>query len=86
MEFEGALIHEQGVRFAVVVVREAVLRDRRQVAEVSRRFSPAFGGVPVVLMAQNSRGVPTYFGRPDLARFLSRVPVQAIPWKRFTLN
>jgi hypothetical protein len=37
-------------------------------------------------MAQNHRGAATYFGRPDIARFLSRIPVSAIPWREYTLN
>ena len=31
-------------------------------------------------------GAATYFGRPDIARFLSRVPVSAIPWREYTLH
>jgi hypothetical protein len=42
--------------------------------------------MPVVLMAQDSRGTPTYYGRPDLSRFLANTPLGAIPWRRYTLN
>jgi hypothetical protein len=35
--------------------------------------SQLFGRIPVVAMEQDSRGVPTYFGRPDLVRFLASV-------------
>ena len=51
-----------------------------------RTFSGAFPGMPVVLMAQDSRGTPTYYGRPDLSRFLANTPLGAIPWRRYTLN
>lgn len=37
-------------------------------------------------MAQDSRGVPTYLGRRDIVKFLAKVPVQAIPWREYTLN
>ena len=86
MQFEGALVREQGVTFAVVVVKPHVLNANSQADEVAASFRPACPGVPIVLMAQDSRGIPTYRGRRDLVSFLSRVPVQAIPWKRYTLN
>lgn len=86
MQFEGALISEQGVTFAIVVVKSHVLNSHHQADEVADRFRPTFPGVPIVLMAQNSRGVPTYRGRRDLVNFLSQVPMQAIPWRRYTLN
>ena len=86
MRFQGALIREQGVTFAVVIVKRHVIQSSNQAAEAIRAFSPAFGGAPVVLMAQDGRGTPTYYGRPDLSRFLANVPVRAIPWREYSLN
>jgi hypothetical protein len=86
MQFEGALVREQGVTFAIVIVKPHVLHSNLEADSVAVGFQPAFPGVPIVLMAQNGRGVPTYRGRRDLVNFLSRVPVQAIPWRRYTLN
>ena len=42
--------------------------------------------VPVVLMAQDSRGRATYYGRPDIAKFMASVPLHAIPWREYTIN
>lgn len=86
MQFEGAVIREQGVTFAVVVVRKPIIDYRPQADQAIRTFSGAFPGMPVVLMAQDSRGTPTYYGRPDLSRFLANTPLGAIPWRRYTLN
>lgn len=86
MQFDGAVIREQGVTFAVVVVKHHVVQNRSEAAKAVQAFQPHFPGLPVVLMGQDSRGVPTYFGRTDIARFLSKMPVRAIPWKRYTLN
>jgi hypothetical protein len=86
MQFEGALVREQGVTFAIVIVKPHVLNSGQQAEEVADSFQPAFPGVPIVLMTQNGRGVPTYRGRRDLVNFLSRVPMRAIPWRRYTLN
>ena len=86
MQFEGAVIREQGITFAVVIVRKAVIDFRQQADRAIRTCSGAFPGMPVVLMAQDSRGTPTYYGRPDLSRFLANTPLGAIPWRRYTLN
>jgi hypothetical protein len=86
MQLEGAVIKEQGQTFAVVVVKRHITDNRHQAADASQRFSRCFPGMPIVLMSQDSRGTPTYFGRRDLANFLSRVSVNRIPWKRYTFN
>jgi hypothetical protein len=40
----------------------------------------------VVLMAQDSKGVPTYYGRRDIAKFMANVPLSAVPWKGYSVN
>lgn len=85
MRFQGAVIKEQGVTFAVVVVRNAVLHSPSRREEVRGHFeTQVFRGLPVVLMAQDSRGRATYNGRRDLASFLASLPLSAIPWKEYT--
>jgi hypothetical protein len=85
MTFDGAVIAEQGVTFAIVVVRQGVLSNTAERDKAVGDFHGFFGGIPVVLMEQDSRGVPTWYGRPDLTRFLQNVQVGAIPWRRYTL-
>ena len=86
MRFQGAVIREQGVTFAIVVVKKHVVDSRSQADEAIGSFRPVFPGMPIVLMAQDHRGRPTYYGRQDLSRFLASVPVQVIPWRDYTLN
>jgi hypothetical protein len=86
MKFQGAVIKEQGVTFAVVVVKRHVLDNRSTAADVVTSFQPVFPGIPVVLMAQDYRGTPTYFGRKDIAAFLARIPLKSIPWRDYSLN
>lgn len=86
MQLEGAVIKEQGQTFAVVVVKRHVTDSRHEASSAMQSFSRCFPGMPIVLMSQDSRGVPTYFGRRDIANFLSGVPTSAIPWKRYTFN
>lgn len=86
MQFQGAVIREQGVTFAVVVVKKHVVDDSFAARDAISNFQPVFPGMPVVLMAQDNRGRPTYYGRDDIARFLSNVPLRAIPWRQYTLH
>ena len=84
MQIEGAVIREQGVEFAVVVVKPRVVNDASRAGELIAQFCPYFG-TPVVLMAQDARSVPTYRGRRDLVRFLANVSLSTIPWRKFTI-
>ena len=86
MKFQGALVKEQGVTFAIVVVKKMVLDIRSEAEETIRSFQPVFPGTPIVLMAQDSRGVPTYLGRPDLVKFLANISIAAIPWRDYTIS
>ncbi len=83
MQFDGVLLKEQGVTFAIVIVKPHVLNSSIECDNARRSFSPVFPGVPIILMAQNSRGVPAYQGRPDIVRFLAKVNPSRIPWKRY---
>jgi hypothetical protein len=84
MTFEGAVIREQGISFAVVIVKKHVI-DSAEANQTIAAFQPVFPGLPVVLMAQDHQGTPTYYGRQDIARFLASVPLEAIPWKQYTV-
>lgn len=70
MKGQVALVREQGVDFAVVVVKGHVLDSPSQRNDTVAAFSVEFG-VPAVLMAQDHQGTPKYYGRPDLVQFLA---------------
>ena len=86
MQIDGAVIREQGVTFAVVVVKCDVIGNSSRAQEAIMSFMPAFPGMPVVLMAQDHRGAPTYYGRRDISRFMASVPLRAIPWRQYSIN
>lgn len=85
MRVHGAVIREQGQTFAIVAVKPQVVQNSMTAAEVIRSFAPVFG-VPIVLMAQNGRGRPTYYGRADIARFMASVPLRSIPWREYAIT
>jgi len=83
MKFQGAVINEQNVTFAVVIVKKSVIDSRIEANRAIQSLRPLFPGITVVLMAQDGRGTPTYYGRPDISRFLANVPLHAIPFTRY---
>ena len=86
MKFQGAVIKEQGVTFAIVIVKKHVINNSSEANRAIQSFQPIFPGMPIILMAQDSRGIPTYYGRKDISKFMANVPVQAVPWKEYTIN
>lgn len=86
MQFDGAVIQEQGVKFAIVTVKQHILHNPQTIAQARQSFAAAFPSMPIVLMAQDNRKIPHWHGRPDIVNFLRNVPVEAIPWKRYTLR
>lgn len=85
MQFDGALVKEQGVTFAIVIVKGHVLQssNREDVRRDFARFFPL--GIPIILMAQNSSGTPRYHGRKDIVNFLANINHARIPWKRYSV-
>ena len=46
---------------------------------------PVFPGLPVILMAQDHRGVPAYYGRRDISQFMANVPMECVPWAQYSI-
>ena len=84
MRFSAAVIREQGVTFAVVIVKPHTLRSTHEATRAQIAFAPAFPGVPIVLMAQDSMGAATFHGRNDLVAFLSNIQPDAIRWREYS--
>ncbi len=81
MKIHYAVIKEQGVTFAIVIVKKHIINFRSHANEIVAQLCAIFPRMPVILMAQDSRGIPTYFGRPDIVRFLTKIPLSCIRWK-----
>jgi len=86
MQIDGAVIKEQGVTFAIAIVKSHVLQNSSQREQMRTSLISVFPSIPIILMAQDSRGVPTYQGRNDIVKFLSNIHPGRIPWKRYTVH
>lgn len=85
MQIEGAVIQEQGQSFAIVIVKSHILNSSDK-DNVAQSFMKYFPGMPIILMSQNSSGVPTYYGKKDIVAFLAKLHISQIPWKKYTFN
>ncbi|MCK4828118.1 hypothetical protein KA005_70970 [bacterium] len=86
MKIQGAVIKEQGTTFAIVVVKKHIVDSGRQSEETIVSFAQLFPGIPIVLMAQDTRGIPKYRGRRDIVNFLTNIHPSRIPWKEYTFH
>lgn len=87
MHFDGAIIKEQGVTFAILIVKPSVIRSTYEQRNMRNLLSSTFGyDTPIILMAKNSRGIPTYQGRKDIVNFLAKVHPSRIPWKSYSIS
>ena len=86
MKIQGAVVREQGVTFAIVIVKKHVVDNRFSADEAISNFSPLFPRLPVILAAQDHRGQFTYYGRSDITRFLASIDAGRIPWKEYTVS
>ena len=83
MKGNVALVCEQGVRFAVVVVSPSLMSGLRCERDGAVQVLSAQFGAPAVLMVQDSRGTPIYYGRPDLVGLLEERCPEQLPWREF---
>jgi hypothetical protein len=85
MTIEVALVKEQGVTFAVVPVKPHILASASVRNSTIAGLQPHWPGAHIILMAQDARGTPKYFGKPDIVNFLVNTPVEALPWGRWAI-
>ena len=83
MKIRGAVIIEQGVTFAIVVVNRTVTNYTSRAIRVRNALSQDFRNMPIILMSQDSNGIPHYYGRRDIVQFLNSIRLDQIPWKEY---
>lgn len=72
MKVDGAIIKEQGVTFSIIIVKPHVLNNNSEANSFRNAMSTVFPS-PIILMAQNPYGTPTYQGRTDIVKFLAKI-------------
>jgi hypothetical protein len=86
MKIQGAVIKEQGVKFAIVVVKKHIVDCKNEADKAVQSFSRFFPGMNIMLAAQDYNGRFTYYGRQDISKFLASIKPSQIPWKEYTFS
>lgn len=79
----AALVREQGVTFAVALVKNHVVLSPQQSSETIRAVSIALGCPLVVLMGESNRKLRG--NRNDVVRFVSNLHPSQLPWKKWNV-
>jgi hypothetical protein len=87
MQIDGAIIKEQGIVFAIVIVKSRVTSNSSEADNMWATLHSIrdFQGLPIVLALQDSSGIFEYQGRRDIVDFLSSIDSSRIPWMRYTI-
>lgn len=85
MQFDAAVVKEQGVKFAVVMVKSHVFNNTASKNEAINSFSSYFPAMPIVI-ARETRGTVEYAGRKDIVNFLANLHPSQLPWKRYSAS
>ena len=79
----AALVREQGVTFAVAVVRNHVLNSPQSADQTIRAVSQALDCPLVVLMGESNRKLRG--NRQDIVSFVSRLDPARLPWRKWNV-
>ena len=86
MEMIGSVVEEQGVTFAIVLVKRWAEQTDSEAGKTRQVFQAYFPGLPLILASQAADGTFEYQGRPDIVRFLAATDLSRIPWKKYRTN
>jgi hypothetical protein len=86
MRLQIALVSAEGVTFGLVVVPEDLLDDPAGRDRSRLHFeAKLFRGVPVVLVGEDFREAPRFYGPAELTEFMQGVQMDMIEWTRVDL-
>ncbi len=86
IKVQAAAISLQGCQFVVVLVPMTLITSPGEADMAVDDLQPYFEGVPVVLMAQNEDGSPSYYGDSQLLGMLAGIPIERMPWKEYRVG
>ena len=81
MKIIGSIIEEQGITFAIVLVKHFVTQSQTEADREREGLRVFFPNMPIVLASQDSQGIFEYQGRKDIVELLSKIEPAQIPWR-----
>lgn len=85
-QIEGAIVNDQGVKYAIVVVKHDVVQHIGENEEAINAYRHIFPGMPIILLGKDWQGKSTYYGPKEIVNFLATVDPNRIPWRRYIIS
>ena len=86
MNFDAAFIKKNGVEIGIFATTMDVVNDKMQADNlITHCEERILIGCNVVLMAQDSQGIPHYYGKQDLTRYLEATNFSKIHFRGYTI-
>jgi hypothetical protein len=82
-QLTAALVREQGVTFAVAIMKDHVLNNPSTADQQIQAVASALGCSLVVLMGEGNRKLRG--NRKDVVDFVSKIHPSRLPWKKWTI-
>ena len=77
-----ALVREQSVEFAVVLVKDSVIESPSIRDDLIASFRMQLQGRPVVLLGEQRY---RRYGRQDIVRWMANIHPSSLPWRKMTI-
>ncbi|AFM40939.1 hypothetical protein Desaci_1962 [Desulfosporosinus acidiphilus SJ4] len=84
-QITGAVVNEQGLKFAIVVVNHDVVQNISENEKALDAYRYLFPDMPIILLGHDWQGKSAYYGQKDLVDFLAQIDPQRIPWRRYVI-
>ena len=86
MKIKGAVMEEQGVKFAVVKVSKDVFDVPGRARDRMVAFQNLFPDMAIVFVGEEPGKSPSFYGRPDIVKLIMEIPPDLIEWREFSFD
>ncbi len=76
MQFQRAIISEEGVTYAIVTVEQETLNSKTEREGVRQLFESIYKKIPLILQTNGNNGIINYEGRTDIIDYLKASMLQ----------
>ena len=80
LKYVAGKMEKAGITFIVVQVNSDVFDAPGRAMHTMNALKPEYPDMAIVLMSRNKKGVPVFYGRPDLVNGLGDEALKDVEW------
>ncbi|MDQ7095632.1 hypothetical protein REC12_18745 [Desulfosporosinus sp. PR] len=84
-QIEGAIVNDQGIKYAIVVVNHDVVQHINKNEEALNAYRHIFPDMPIILLGKDWQGKSAYYGPKEIVNYLAEIDPHRIPWRRYVI-